>query len=73
MPRILFFTERFPPDLGGLAASSGRIARALSGLGWEVDVLIWSLLLQPGELRRGDPEPGSPRLRSFRDASATGI
>ncbi|MEO7650798.1 MAG: glycosyltransferase [Bryobacteraceae bacterium] len=66
MPRILFLTERFPPDLGGLAASSGRIARALCEIGWEVDVLIWSRLLQAGELRRGDGEPASPRLRIFR-------
>jgi glycosyltransferase involved in cell wall biosynthesis len=66
MPRLLFLTERFPPDLGGLAASSGRISRAICDLGWEVDVLIWSRLLQPGEVRRGDSEPGVPGLRVFR-------
>ena len=65
MPRILFLTERFPPDVGGLAASSGRIARALCEIGWEVDVLIWSRLLQPGELRRSGAEAAPPGLRIF--------
>lgn len=43
-------TERFPPDMGGLAASAGRIAAALSQLGIAVDVLTWSRFLQPGEV-----------------------
>src|SRR5262245_38832065 len=67
MPRLLFLTERFPPDLGGLSASSGRIARAVCDLGWDVDALIWTRLLPGGELRRGDGElGGSPRLRMLR-------
>ena len=42
MPRLLFITERFPPDIGGLAASSLRIASALARLSIDVDVLAWS-------------------------------
>lgn len=45
-PRILFITERFGPDIGGLASSAGRIAQSLCQLGVEVDVLAWSRYLQ---------------------------
>ncbi len=55
MPRLLFIAERFPPDIGGLASSGGRIAAALCQLGIEVDVLVWSRYLQPGEVL--PPEP----------------
>lgn len=48
MPRLLFITERFPPDLGGVATSAGRITHALCQLGLEVDVVTWSRYLQPG-------------------------
>ncbi len=50
MPRLLFITERFPPDLGGVATSAGRITQALCQLGLEVDVVTWSRYLQPGEV-----------------------
>jgi glycosyltransferase involved in cell wall biosynthesis len=50
LQRLLFVTERFPPDMGGLAASAGRIAAALSQLGIAVDVLTWSRFLQPGKV-----------------------
>jgi glycosyltransferase involved in cell wall biosynthesis len=53
--RILFLTERFPPDVGGLATSSGRIATALSLLGHEVHVVAWTRQLPPGAV-------GSERL-----------
>jgi len=49
--RLLFITERFPPDIGGLASSAGRITAILCQLGLEVDVLAWSRYLQPGEVR----------------------
>lgn len=48
MPGLLFITERFPPDLGGVATSAGRITQALCQLGLEVDVVTWSRYLQPG-------------------------
>jgi glycosyltransferase involved in cell wall biosynthesis len=50
LPRLLFITERFPPDLGGVATSAGRITHALCQLGLEVDVVTWSRYLQPGEV-----------------------
>ena len=49
-PKILFLTERFAPDIGGVARSSGRIAEALVRIGASVDVLAWTKSLPPGEL-----------------------
>jgi len=55
--RVLFITERFPPDLGGLATSSARTAGALARIGIDVDVLAWTKRLPPGALESG-PAPG---------------
>lgn len=49
-PKILFLTERFAPDIGGVAKSSGRIAEALTRIGASVDVLAWTKSLPAGEL-----------------------
>jgi glycosyltransferase involved in cell wall biosynthesis len=63
IPRILFITERFPPDIGGLASSSDRITQALCKLGFEVDVLTWSRYLQPGEVLPPDlAEANTPQV-----------
>ena len=48
--RLLWITERFPPDIGGVARSSGRIVRSLTALGIAVDVVTWSRYLEPGEI-----------------------
>lgn len=45
--RLLFLAERFPPDIGGVATSAGRISQQLCQLGIKVDVLVWSRQLQP--------------------------
>lgn len=50
MKYLLLITERFPPDLGGVARSAGRIAEALCYLGYGVNVVTWSRYLQPGEV-----------------------
>ncbi|MBX9720920.1 MAG: glycosyltransferase family 4 protein [Candidatus Obscuribacterales bacterium] len=50
MARILFLTERFPPDIGGLAASSARISKCIAALGHTVDVLAWSRHVPAGKL-----------------------
>ena len=64
MAHLLLLTERFPPDIGGVARSAGRIAIALSQLELpqfdsefgqarsplRVTVLTWSRYLSPGEL-----------------------
>lgn len=43
-------TERFAPDLGGVARSSTRTAHALAALGCDVHVLAWTRMQQAGEL-----------------------
>ena len=49
--RILFVVERFPPDLGGVARSAGRIVSVLANLGVTVEVFAWSRALLPGQLQ----------------------
>ena len=50
MSRLLFLTERFYPDIGGVARSATRIAQSLCQLEVEVDILTWSRFVQPGEV-----------------------
>jgi glycosyltransferase involved in cell wall biosynthesis len=47
--RLLFLSERFPPEIGGLASSAWRISRAIAGAGHDVHVLSLSSQLAPGE------------------------
>lgn len=55
MSRLLFITERFAPDIGGLASSAFRITNVLCQLGIKVDILTWSKSLQPGDVLLPDP------------------
>jgi glycosyltransferase involved in cell wall biosynthesis len=48
--RLLMISERFAPDMGGVARSAERIARAIAGLGIETHVLAWTKTLPPGHL-----------------------
>src|SRR3954465_2288004 len=48
--RLLFVSERYPPDIGGVAHSGQRIARALAGEGCEIDVFSWTRTLPAGRL-----------------------
>jgi glycosyltransferase involved in cell wall biosynthesis len=64
MTRLLFITERFAPDLGGLARSATRLAGTLSQLGMEIDVVTWSRYLQPGEVL--PPETREANTRIYR-------
>ena len=48
--RLLLFSERFPPDIGGVARSASRIARRMASLGHEVHVMSWTKMLQPGSV-----------------------
>ncbi|MFN0053058.1 MAG: glycosyltransferase [Planctomycetales bacterium] len=50
-PRLLFISERFAPDLGGVARSAARTAQALADLGVEVHVLAWSRTIPAGQLQ----------------------
>jgi glycosyltransferase involved in cell wall biosynthesis len=47
--RLLFLSERFPPEIGGLAGSAWRISRALAQEGHDVHVLALSSQLPPGD------------------------
>lgn len=50
---IVLLTQCFPPDLGGIEAAMGHIARSLHAAGEEVVVLA-------DHIRGGGPEPGWP-------------
>ena len=47
---LLLLTERFPPDLGGVARSASRTSAAIVRLGWQVHVVAWTKSLAPGTL-----------------------
>jgi glycosyltransferase involved in cell wall biosynthesis len=47
---ILLFSERFAPDLGGVARSASRTAHALVALGHRVQVFSWTRTLPAGQL-----------------------
>ena len=53
---LLMICERFPPEVGGLARSGGRIASTLGRLGYGVHVLAWSRQLPPGIVETGEVE-----------------
>lgn len=71
MPRILFLTERYPPDAGGVAASAARIAQSLASLGAEVDVVAWTRSLQAGQVAREEGNPAAYRIGRFREWDTT--
>ena len=59
VPSLLLLTERYAPDVGGVARSAKRIATSLTELGLNVDVLAWTKSLQPGQLQtHSDSEAG---------------
>lgn len=60
---LLFVTERFPPEIGGVATSASRIARALSRLGHRVDVFTLARDLPAGA---ADSQELSPQLAVHR-------
>lgn len=64
--KLLFITERYAPDLGGVARSSTRTARALAALGCEVHVLAWTRTQQAGELTSGVDGEGAQSVQLHR-------
>lgn len=54
MAKLLFLCDRFPPNVGGLATSAGRICRGLVKMGLNVDVLVWSRQLPAGTIEQQD-------------------
>lgn len=51
-------TERFAPDLGGVARSAARTAEAIAKQGWQVHVVAWTKTLQPGTLETEERSDG---------------
>ncbi len=60
--KLLVITERFAPDLGGLASSATRLVTTLSQLGIEVDVVAWSRYLQAGVVLPPESLEVQPRV-----------
>jgi glycosyltransferase involved in cell wall biosynthesis len=54
MSRLLFLSDRFPPDIGGVSRSSQRLVGELAEMGITIDVLTWTRSLEAGELRCDD-------------------
>jgi glycosyltransferase involved in cell wall biosynthesis len=69
--RLLFITEHFPPALGGVAVSANRIVMALSGLGFQVDVIAWTRALQPGVVESSGENPRVFRTGRYREWDTT--
>jgi L-malate glycosyltransferase len=69
--RILFVTERYPPDPGGVSASAGRIARTLADLGHQVDVVAWTRSIEAGTVAAAEGNPSSYRMGRFREWDTT--
>jgi glycosyltransferase involved in cell wall biosynthesis len=65
--RLLFIAERYPPDLGGVATSAGRISQALAEIGVDVDVVAWTRNLQPGVVLQEGANPSVNRMGRFRE------
>ena len=61
--QVLFLAERFPPDIGGVAASAGRLARSLARLGHSVHAVTLTRELRGGSVERQDLGEG---LRLYR-------
>ncbi len=50
MASLLLISERYSPDVGGVARSARRTAEQLAYCGHQVHVLAWTKLLAPGQL-----------------------
>ena len=69
MARILFLTERYAPDVGGVSASATRISRALAA-NHRVDVVAWTRTLPAGQVAH-DADASVYRVGRFREWDAT--
>jgi glycosyltransferase involved in cell wall biosynthesis len=69
--RLLFLSERYPPDLGGVATSASRISRALAGIGADVDVVAWTRTLEAGVVAHEQGNPVIYRMGRFREWDTT--
>ncbi len=69
--RMMFLTERYPPDFGGVATSAGRISQALVEIGVDVDVVAWTRTVQPGVVAQQEETPSIYRMGRFREWDTT--
>jgi len=51
--RILFLTDRFPPQIGGVAVSAARLARGLAARGHVVHIASVNAEVEPGAVQSG--------------------
>jgi glycosyltransferase involved in cell wall biosynthesis len=70
LPRILFLTERYPPDEGGAAASAGRISNTLARDS-HVDVVTFTRSLPGAQVAHIEGTPGLYRIGRFREWDST--
>jgi glycosyltransferase involved in cell wall biosynthesis len=70
-PRLLFLSERYSPDLGGVATSAGRISRTLAQIGGDVDVIAWTRTLDAGVVAVEEGNPCVYRMGRFREWDVT--
>lgn len=49
-PRICFVTDRYPPDFGGVARSAERVVSHLGGAGYDMHVLVRSIIPPSGPI-----------------------
>ncbi|MFM8251458.1 MAG: glycosyltransferase [Planctomycetota bacterium] len=68
--RLLFVTERFPPAIGGVAASASRIAHSIAALGHTVDVFHLTRDLPSGAV---DSRPVEPRRSGTETSSGVTV
>jgi glycosyltransferase involved in cell wall biosynthesis len=71
--RLLFISERFPPDPGGVAVSAVRISQSLARMGHGVAVLAFSNREAPGRAASSLADEGLAvhRLGTFDDIALT--
>lgn len=60
---LLFLAEKYPPDIGGVAASAARLSRALAALGHDVHVFTLTRDLPAGSVERAETQPRLTRHR----------
>jgi L-malate glycosyltransferase len=64
--KLLFLAERFFPDVGGVSRSATRLVNSFSSLNIQVDVVVWSRFLSPGEILKDSPENSSSNINIYR-------
>ena len=62
--RILFITERFPPAVGWVAKSAGRLSETLARMGHTVHVFVLSRELRAGTVESSELNNG-PNVHRF--------